>query len=248
MKNATKKFDQKHLIIERWFNSITTNAVEPKPIVSKSQKLKFHILLSNPDFLLKVRALRKMLGLPIKYNEAQKHKSRIEKLYQNYNITTLLQDFKVSDRWRNAIEHYVIFNKISEHLFPPDIIYGVYNDRQSILITTNRNTTLEDIKRIWKDIEQLKSFLYVFNGAHKTPNGIIFTPQNGKLTEVNLFKTKRKMNMTEFNKYKKAYELRGRGVKCKPIAEQLGIGKGNYPRVGIFINRFKRIIRENELY
>lgn len=233
---------------EEWLSSLSEDIIKANQPVSKLQKEKFFILQSNPDFLLRMAKIRTQFGILTKI-----YKDRLEwakNLYKTKKINKtksdfdreiekLLYSFRISKRWQKAIEYYVIFNRSPQNLIPPAIDFWVNSDFHSIVIKINRNTTLDDIKENWKEIEKNKSALEILSEEYKTNNGRRI---------LKFRKPKRYTPIKEFQKYKKAFRLRQSGLTYMQIAKEMGFGKIHYSDVGIFINRFKRIIRENELY
>lgn len=238
-----------HTIIspaDKWIGSLLSDEKEPKPIISGRQKYGFHILLSNPEFLSAVKAIRIKFGLPLNKNE--NCQSLAERLYKNVQITDLLRKFNASNRWRAVIECYVIFNKISDHLFPSNIEIKIDNQRECVLIYLNRHATTEDIKNVLPIIEKHQMALK-FNpeDVAKQDEGVFYTIEGNKLKKINLVRSKKRVDFKKFDTYKKAYNLQCKGVRYIDIAKKIGLGEGSYSTVGTYLNRFKKILKENHL-
>jgi len=246
MSKTAKTYIDHRSLAGAWLSSLSEDIIKNKQPVSKIQKEKFLILQSNPDFLLRMAEIRTRFGIFTKTYTDQLEWA--EYLYKNKTkdktkndfdkeIQKLLYDFRVSARWKPAIEYYVIFNKSPRNLIPPALDFEFSDNLHSITIKINRITTLDDIKETWKEIEKSKSGLKVLSEKYETDDGRRI---------LKFRKSKRYTTMKEFQKYKKAFRLRQSGLSYVQIAKELG--ESNYPDIGVFINRFKRIIRENELY
>lgn len=229
-----------------WLSSLSENTIKPDQPISKLQREKFLILQSNQEFLLRMARIRTKFGIFTKTFKDQlewaKNLYKTKKTSETKSdfdkeIQKLLHDFHISERWQQAIEYYVIFNKSPKNLIPPALDFCFGDNLHSITIKINRNTTLDDIKETWKEIEKSKSALKVLSEKYETDDGRRI---------LKFRKPKKHTPIREFQKYKKTYQLRQKGLKYRDIAKQLGIN--DYSVVGIYIKRFKKAIRENELY
>lgn len=248
MKKIAKSYVGSRTPAEKWLHSLLEDITESKQTIPKSQKDKFFILQSNTDFLLRMADIRTKFGLFTK--TFKDHWEWAENLYKSKmagetksdfdkKLQKLLYDFNIGERWQRAIEYYIILNKPPQNLIPPALDFWVDSNFNSILIKINRSTTLEDIKETWKEIEKNKDALKVFSEKYETSN-------NARIMK--FIKPKKQTTIKEFKKYKKAHQLKEAGHSYKEIAVKLGLSESDYPQIGIFINRFKQAIKENELY
>ncbi|MFA5368938.1 MAG: hypothetical protein WC303_02935 [Candidatus Paceibacterota bacterium] len=233
---------------EEWISSLSENTIKAKQPTPKSQEERFFILKSNQKFLLRITEIRTLFGLPLKNyldqlgwaeNLYKNKKTNITKTNFDKKIQSLLYDFHISQRWKKLVECYVISDSVPKSLIPPALDFYIDKNFNSIIIEINRETTLDDIRENWKEIEKNKHALEVLSETYRTDDGRRI---------LKFKKTKRRVSIKEFKKYKKAFLLKQSGESYKQIAKTLNIHKITYFDVGIFINRFKRIIKENDLY
>lgn len=232
--------------VEKWLVPLHEGVIKVDQPIPKSQKEKFFILQSNPEFFLRRASIRTKFGLFT--GDFEDYFGWAEKLYEekelgktkddfDKEIRALMHDFHIGQRWQQAIEYYVIFNKHPEHLIPPALDFYVDSNFHTISLKINRGTTLDDIKENWREIEKNKHYLEVLSDKYETDDGEQILKR---------IKPKKYSTIREFQKYKKASQLNESGLKYAEIAKRLGIN--DYSTVGVYIKRFKEAIKENELY
>lgn len=254
-KRLTEKLDGYVVMspARKWLASFLPYDYEADRVISHVAKNKFKLLCSNKEFLLRVLELRNEFGLSSldgNYDNWVEpvFGKKAKRLLFDRKINELLRDFKASQRWRRVFGYRVIFGKVPDSVFPNAFDFYISPDRDSIVVELNRDTTIDDLKRGWKTIEEQKTALNILDSdiREKSIKGEFLTPYRGGVRKLKLIKSKRKTKELELKKCKKAYELRVRGKSYKEIASELGISDKYH--VNTYINRYKRELSENELY
>jgi len=162
-------------------------------------------------------------------------------------LDLLLNDFHASNRWRRAFGSFLIFNKVFDSVFPSAFDYYINQERTSVIVEVNRNTTLNDIKKGWKAIEQQKAALKTLGGAVKNKrikdDFFVFNP--GNVCKSELIKPKKNNLKEAYQVGKKAYDMRNNGKSNKEISKVLKI---DLYHVSHYIKQYKDYLDSIELY
>lgn len=236
---------------EAWVTTLAKDTFRFGQKINKriyKQKQKFDILLSDPSFIERVDTIRRTFRIPDKgftsFQDCLKwainlyKKENMLKSFKN-NIKTIFpieEKNKIGERWWPAVEYFILFNRAdADHLFPNQVDFGVEERGGELILGLEiyKDTTMDDIKAIWPQIEDHKKIL-----------GRVDKMKKDKMT-IKAWQPKRFGEYENFLKYKKAFELKNQGRSYNYIASELGIG---YSEVGTYIKRFNKAIEENNLF
>ena len=168
----------------------------------KRQKQSINLLINRPDFEKAILFLREKWNIP---KNGTKNQEEFDQLSNNIPTKDLLDDIKkivhdqkISPRWINGIKRYLLSNDPDGMaLFLGPIITNkidINSGLETISIEINEDTTIEDIKAIWSDVDN---------------------------SQTRLLYKKRKKNqpIKNFERNKKAYDLHQQGKSLNEIAD-----------------------------
>lgn len=248
---------------EKWILDLlkSTDRI-PEPIVIPKRKEKLLILFHNPDFIKDINRLRLSLGIPVngfRKNELQRSINWAKKLYEHRKnkhkfekqLKEIIKKFRVGNPWRQAIDYFLLYNdKNADHLipYPVDIQQIFIDDEITLNLRICKDTEISDIERIWPEIKR-NQIILGFPGNNQISEAkedkiLVLDRKTKKLWKVKDSPTKKFKSYKEFERHRKAYEMREAGKAYKEIANAL---KCPYSLVGTYIQRFKNAIKENEL-
>ncbi len=253
---------------EKWITELSPNTIRlrSKELFNQKQKVKFEILLCDPEFLQKINTIRKTFNIPTNGFADEKKalkwaKNLYSKEYRLMSLKNTIRDLypeKIGSRWYLAIEYYLLFNRTNaDHLLPNQVNYWVEidDDEYRLKIEIYKDTSIEDIKKIWPEIKKQRKLIgtikkmKVKERENSISNkNIVYTINEDKIIKINLWDQKRFGNYKNFLQYRKAYELRKIGKKYTEIAVKLGWSNADSYKVGTYIKRFKQAIKENILF
>ncbi len=129
-----------------------------------------------------------------------------------HDIDLIIEKMKVSPTWRNNIKQYILLNKPEAMAMPVGISFTVpmKDFEDTITITIDAHTTLEDMIERWSDIELAQKRLKHndYDKYQPYPN---------------------------YEKHKQLHELKSRGMKLNEISEKTGVP---YNYINIYIKRY----------
>ena len=231
----------------------------------KSQRNKLLVFLCNKELRKAIEAIREEFTIPVVgLKDKVKAKEWAEKLYCSpknktcyFNeISRLLEVFNASQRWENALQYYVLFNKKSfDHLIPLPFDAGIRVDEENkrhLSLELYSDTTLEDIKLFWPEISALKTPLDRFQDDNTNTGEFILVLDKSKkkLTKSYVQKTGRLKKPFDLPGNLKIYDLKNKGLKYKEIAETVKLNQKtiSYDDVSRILNRFEKIAKKTKLY
>jgi hypothetical protein len=168
----------------------------------KRQKQSINLLINRPDFEKAILFLREKWNIP---KNGTKNQEEFDQLSNNIPTKDLLDDIKkivhdqkISPRWINGIKRYLLSNDPDGMaLFLGPIITNkidINSGLETISIEINEDTTIEDIKAIWSDV-------------------------NNSQTRLLYKKRKKNQPIKNFERNKKAYDLHQQGKSLNEIAD-----------------------------
>lgn len=255
-------------LAEKWVTELSKNTIAfgfGSKVSKKKQKEKFLILLSDPNFIKEVYKIREVFGIPKQgFNNDEKTLEWAKDLYSKdnrvksfKNIIRNLYPNKIGARWYPAIEYFILFNRSdANHLFPNQVNFGIRNDNGEFILELEiyKDTSLENIEKIWPIIKKNREIvgkinkMKIGNIKDKNPEDVIYTIHDNRLIKIKGWRPKRFGSYKIFLQYKKAFDLKQQGKKYKEIAKELGLYESDWPKIGTYIKRFKKAIKENILY
>jgi len=244
---------------------------------------KLELMTRRPDFQEEVRFFRTQFGIPregfaddkclewaksiisdakmyaqkdplrayAKLQEGKLHTPLNE--YEN-TLRKMLRTFGIRRRWLEAVEYYLLFNKLDAHevlpksvevAFIPDEITG----ENTLCLRISTDTEQRDILDWWSTIENFQGIIRSQGGldiqsllddAIKKLERIDPVPS---VKEQKSKKDRERSNLA-LEKGRRAYLLKQRGKNYREIAQAVGIAQG---QVGTYIKRFKILINEVRL-
>lgn len=210
-----------------------------------SEKERFLIFISKPEFIKSVEKLRMSFGFSkdgiISKNNAVKWmESLTEKACKNYDeeIKKLLKKFKISSRWEDCVRYFILFNKDTvDHLLPPKACAGIMDEDNGnnlrVIIEVYPDTKLEHINKEWPEIEKLIAFI------ENSQNGDVAILGKNKLSFRKPITYPKFKNYKEFETHKKVFALKEQGLKHREISKIMGWGL-NEERVCTSLARLKK--------
>lgn len=254
---------------EKWITRLSKDTITFESGLEASkqrQKQKFEILVSCPDFIETVDSIRKTFNIPAEgFTNNEQCLKWAKNLYKDENrkksfnniIKSIYPD-KIGARWYPAIEYFILFNRSdADHLFPNQVSFGIINDNGEFILKLEiyKDTVLEDVEKIWPIIKKCRGIIGKINkmkikSDHKDRKfkNVIHTIYDNRLIKIQEWEVKRFGDYKNFLQYKKAFILRKAGKSYKEIAVELGWNKEDWPKVGTYIKRFKKAIKENILF
>lgn len=164
----------------------------------------------------------------------------------------LLRAFWIKERWLEAVEYYILFNKIDAHeLLPKTVIVYFSPDKitgENILsLQIFSDTEQSDILDWWKTIENFQGVANAHAGLDiRKHKEALSASQQDVLPAVQKQKSKKVRVRTDvaIDKARTAYLLRKDGKTYEEIRKVIGCMQG---QVGTYIKRFQKIVDEVRL-
>ncbi len=238
-----------------------------KPTAERKEK--FSLIFYNKKFIKEVKSIRKKFGIPKKGLTTKKACEWIQKIdLKNYDkdLEDLLLVANASERWKDAIEYFMIFNnKKPYHLFPEPLISYFQEDKKGFMhlrLEIFLDTSIKDIKNNWETIENNKKALVSSykklkkSKVIKDKKAIFYIMGQNRLEERHLSLLPRNRKIKELKRYKKIYELKDSGKTISEIArnEEVQIMYENktkdpvtFENITKDLDRFKKHIESNLL-
>lgn len=248
---------------EQWKFDLFQDPYSIRPKINKFtvNKEKFLFLIANDKFIDEVNNLRETFSIPpqgftseencIKYLKKVCENEKIKIQYDS-SILNILVKFNIHPRWKNAIEYFTFLNNDNiDPIIPSQLDYRTENDGGllRLKIEIYSDTTLEQVAKEWKNIEKHRNILgYLKKNTGKIsfPNNdvLVLDSKNTKSYSIKPTGFKRFKTYKEFNNYKKVYDLRYKQeLTYKEISKKMG-WVGDYQKVGTYIARFKKALKE----
>lgn len=164
----------------------------------------------------------------------------------------LLRTLCIAERWLEAVEYYILFNKIDAHeLLPKTVIVSFTPDKitgENVLsLRIFSDTEQSDILDWWKTIENFQGIAKAHAGLDvRKQKDALTASQRDVLQTVQKQKSKKVRVRAELaiDKARTAYLLRKEGKTYEEIRKVIGCMQG---QVGTYIKRFQRIVDEVRL-
>lgn len=164
----------------------------------------------------------------------------------------LLRTFWIKERWFEAVEYYILFNKTDAHeLLPKTVVVSFTPDKitgENILsLQIFSDTEQSDILDWWKTIENFQGIAKAHTGLDmQKQKDTLSSIQRDVLPAVQKQKSKKVRVRAEVavDKARTAYFLRKEGKTYEEIRKVIGCMQG---QVGTYIKRFQRIVDEVRL-
>lgn len=232
---------------------------------SSEQKEKFSLLFYNNNFLEKIKKIRTTFNIPsngfTERSEAIKWIKKIQISRYEKSINDLLLTANASERWKNSINCLLLFNNQKPyHLFPDPFIFYVNQDKKGslhLIMEIFIDTSLEDIKKKWPNIEKHKKTLDSPNEkSEKQKNKneyYLLNRKEKRIEKKTLSLLPRDRHIKSLSKYVKIYNQKRAGKTYKEISEMEEIkalykGAVTYNDIEKDLNRFNFYIKKNRLF
>lgn len=232
------------------------------------QKDKFSLLFYNNVFIKEIEKIRINFDIPKNGFDKKEGAAdavvwhrKVKKNSFDKIINELLIKINASDRWKEPIEYFILFNDQKPyHLFPEPFTFYIKMDKNRVLhliMEVFPNTSLEDIKKKWPEIEKNKQILFSPNqkikDKEKQKSFLILDTKKGITEKRNVSLLLRDRTINNLNKYIKIYKLKQSGKTYKEIAKmeeikKLYIGKiVTYNEIQKDLDRFRSYIKNTYL-
>lgn len=247
---------------EGWINSLRKETRLPYLIKSSPYyEEKFRLLSTSHDFILTIGELRSHFGIyPHEMMDIKNCLVRAENLYKDgarkrlflSKTGKLLKNSRMSDRWREAVEYFLLFNDYPDHLFPPSFEILVHEEKNGLKLSLQifRSTTSEDIKRNWSIIAEYQSILPTLLKEKPLRKDLVVISINKRTKKSCLhhaLTTGRKRSTVTQEKLIHIQRLKGTR-KQSEIAQEIGLPKYDTPRIGAYDRRYKNKLEAIEFY
>lgn len=241
----------------KWLYQFWPCNYESPKVISPTSKKNFGLLRldSNHKLLQRVLELKNRFKIPKGDSTMNEYEVWAKKLFNDKNtkqafdeqLNLLLKDFHASNRWKKTFGYFLIFNRASDSVFPSAFDYYINQERTSVIVEINRNTTLNDIKKGWKAIERQKTALKTLGGIVKNERikGDFLVLNPGNVYKSELIKPRKNYFKESYRIGKKAYDMRYNGKSNKEISEVLKI---DLYHVSHYIKQYKDYLNSIELY
>jgi hypothetical protein len=221
-----------------------------------AQKEQFLIFTSKQDFIAEILKIRKKLAIP----ENGLQKSRVSAWQMKHLeanggrygklLTKLLKEFQIHPRWKDAIEHFLLTNASNDSLLPKNLSWQLEENDGSweLKISIFPGFSTKDLIDEWPELKKQLRFSGYPVATKKSASindQVIIAGRTGYFALKNYKKFK---SYTEFENYKKVFELRKEGKSYKEIAIEMGWKKSDYPKVGTYLGKFKKMLKQATLY
>lgn len=247
---------------EKWIGSLQKEGVLHSEMkCSTFFKEKFKLLMTSQNFILSIGEIRSKFNIyPSEFTDIGKCFNWATALYKNkknkklfdIQINNLLDKFKMSIRWRRAIEFFLLFGEYPEHLFPPsfNIRMVEYKTGLELQLIIYRSTTRKDIIKYWELIRKHQSLLRPLK-----PNKLLqkehitfsLNPKTKKGTILPNYILNRKKSSTS-SRILETQKLKKQRYKSKEIAKKFGLLEGDASVISTYDIRYKKYLEEAEFY
>lgn len=175
--------------------------------------------------------------------------SPLEAQYKR-KLTEFLRLFEIDDRWSDAVEYYILFNKIDAHeVLPKSVKIQTIPDkdgRQSLQLLIRDDVEQSDVLAEWPVIEAWQGIVHSqqnlnFNDPAKKLWKELEKIDPNPDWERQKKRKNRGSRTATFESYMLAYRLKREGKSYKEIAKELGFG-ADWAKAGIHVKRSKDLI------
>lgn len=243
---------------------------------------KLELFTYRDDFQEEVRFLRKRFGIPTtgysKFDDCLRWSSAIIDEPQEYAkkdtlrayaklrerkpttpfdeyekmLRELLHTLAIGGRWFEAVEYYLLFNKIDAHeILPKSVVVSFIPDEitgeNTLCLKVFADTEQRDILEWWRTIESFQGIIRAQRGLNVLDKQQALRAMSiDPIPHVKKQKSKKERGHTEVavGKARKAYLLRQAGKTHKEIGQMIGCAQG---QVGTYIGRYERLVKDAEL-
>lgn len=252
---------------EKWITSLIPETYVFHHVhACENQKNKFLLLLFNETFLSKIGTMRKNFNIPSKgFNNKEAAIRWANKIYSSSSLkksyrkslSVLLAESKISRRWENAIQSYIAFNKKDiDPIIPPPFEVAIVQDEEGanenrLMLRIFEDTTLDEIKYFWPEIENHKALINHFDTAARNDFEGVNTPdRKGGITKKYVPWIPRRKKIPNIHLYTKVFEMHQRGATSEEIIKEIRMpGKSyTYNDISKLLNEIKTLAEKIVLY
>jgi hypothetical protein len=231
----------------------------------KKQKEKFRILLCREDFINGIDQLRKDFNIPKNgFNEGGLESLEWARLLFenvstkeefNYKFRDFLNNIRVSVRWKEIIDYYLLYNVNASDFLLPSVIEVTEDFKKGehrLIIELYKDTTIEDLKKFYKQVfKKVQPYLgkdllekgQIRNGDF---DDSLHIPEKDQFRVVSKKKNKRfgeHPNLEESLRVKRLYD---EGQTYPEVAKSLN-QSGEFTKMAIMKHRLKKTTKQDYL-
>lgn len=167
MPKVTGPKSKSQLLAITWIMSLREESgLKHKLQVNPLYKKQLELVLSTNDLILIAGKIRSKFGIYcddlIEIDNCIEWAENLHKKDRDsfdLKISTILASYNMSERWRPAIEYFIIFNKFPTHLLPPPFEIKLLTSNSILNLQLFRSTRLEDIETNWNIIKDFCSLI-----------------------------------------------------------------------------------------
>ena len=169
-------------------------------------------------------------------------------------LSRLMKTLDIDNRWFEAVEYYLLFNKTDAHqMLPKSVVVELLaepkTNKQKLYLQITADTEQRDIIEWWSTVQK-------FQGILRSNSEIDYSKSASEILKkiksidpvpyvaIQEKKKDRKKSSLTIKKCRDAYLLRSEGKSYNEIKKVIGCAQNE---VGMYIGRYKKMIRNNRL-